>query len=77
MRTYDGVLSIAPRLPTEWGRLRFPLRYNDSRILIDLSHEMYRFSLMQGPETEITVCGEAYTVPQEGALELPACDHGR
>lgn len=73
MRTIDRTLSFEPRLPSEWGRLRFPVRYRESRILVDLSHEIYQFSLLQGPEEEITVCGAVYTVPKEGVLEVPGC----
>jgi alpha,alpha-trehalose phosphorylase len=70
MRTYDGILSFDPRLPAEWGRLRFPLRYQESRILADLSHESYRFTLLTGPPVEAVVCGQTHTIPDEGHLEV-------
>ncbi len=77
MRAYDGVLSFDPRIPSTWNRLRFPIRYRESRILIDLRHDSYSFSLLQGPEVEITVCGTSYLVPAEGSLEVPACRSDR
>ncbi len=58
MRDFDGKLSFDPRLPKAWGRLRFPLRFNGSRLLVDLTHEEFTFTVTEGEPLSIEVRGE-------------------
>jgi alpha,alpha-trehalose phosphorylase len=53
LRDHDGRLSFDPRLPTPWQALRFPLRFHDRRIEVDLSHERCRFTLAEGDPISI------------------------
>ena len=73
MRAYQGRLSFDPRVPASWGRLRFPLRFNDSRLTVDLSKERYRFTLVEGDPLELTVCGHHYQLTHEHPLEISGC----
>jgi len=74
MRDYEGKLSFDPRLPTRWGRLRFPIRFNETRIEVDLTHDELAFTIVDGPEVAITVLGDEYTLTPGTPLRVPAAD---
>jgi alpha,alpha-trehalose phosphorylase len=62
MRDYDGRLTFDPRLPSKWGRLRFPIRFHDTRIEVDLTHDEFKFRIIDGPAISITVLGDDHTL---------------
>ena len=72
MRDYDGNLSFDPKLPKEWDRLRFSLRYRDSRIEVEITHEGITITLLGGDPLQITVCGVEYGLTAEEPIESPA-----
>jgi len=43
VRDFDGALSIAPRLPTQWRSLAFSLRFGDRQLRIELTHDEERY----------------------------------
>ena len=61
MRDYDGNLSFDPRLPTRWGRLRFPLRFHERRLLVDITHDEFALTVLDGDPLSVTVRGKEYT----------------
>ncbi len=73
MRSYRGRLSFDPRLPKSWESLRFSVRYRQSRIAIDLDHEAYRFTLVDGPSTTLTVCNTEHTLTADTPLVVNSC----
>lgn len=73
MRTYQGRLTFDPRLPQEWKRLSFPIRFHDCRISVDLNHDRYYFSLEEGESATLTVCGEEYTLTAGNPLSVTSC----
>ena len=74
MRNYDGTLHFDPRLPREWKRLSFRLRYRDSRIRVDLMPQSYRYELIEGDPVTITVCGAQVELKSGQPIEIDACD---
>jgi alpha,alpha-trehalose phosphorylase len=68
MRDCNGKLEFDPRLPARWGRLKFPLRFHESRILVDLTHEAFTFTLIEGQPVEVTVRGTEYTITADEAV---------
>jgi alpha,alpha-trehalose phosphorylase len=72
MRSYAGKLTFDPRLPKDWNGLRFPLRWGESRIAVDISHERYRFELLEGPPVPISVMGKDATIDAGTPLEIKA-----
>jgi alpha,alpha-trehalose phosphorylase len=74
LRDHDGRLAFDPRLPLPWRALRFPLRYHDRRIEVDLSHERCVFTLAEGEPVSIWFRGQQLRlVPDEPyAIETPA-----
>jgi alpha,alpha-trehalose phosphorylase len=72
MRDYNGKLSFDPRLPSHWGRLRFPLRFHETHLVADISHETMTFTVVHGDPLEIRVRGKVYTVKLGDPLEVPA-----
>ncbi|MFW5688592.1 MAG: glycosyl hydrolase family 65 protein, partial [Spirochaetota bacterium] len=72
MRDYDGKLSFDPRLPSNWGRLRFPLRFHETHLVADIAHDKLTFTIVEGEQLEITVRGTEHTVIPGTPLEVPA-----
>ena len=73
LRDYNGELSFDPRLPRPWERLRFPLRFHDRRLLIDLTHDTFTFEMVSGEgELTIDVRGTSVTLREGEPVELPA-----
>ncbi|MFP4331228.1 MAG: glycoside hydrolase family 65 protein [Spirochaetaceae bacterium] len=73
MRDFDGKLSFDPRLPTDWKRLRFPLRFHDSHLEVDLTHEAYTFTVTEGEPLTITVCNSEVNLCAGQPVSLNAC----
>ncbi len=74
MRAYQGELSFDPRIPSAWGAIGFPLRFNDSYIYVDLTHDRYRFTLTEGHALDFKVCGTTYHLTEEKPLEIVGCN---
>jgi alpha,alpha-trehalose phosphorylase len=74
MRDFDGKLSFDPRLPTAWGRLRFPLRFHDSHVLVDLNHESFTFEVTDGEPLTISVRGQEYSLEPGKPVTVSAKD---
>jgi trehalose/maltose hydrolase-like predicted phosphorylase len=55
LRERDAVLTLAPRLPDGIARLRFRLRHNGMRLLVDADHERTRLSLHDGEDGRLGV----------------------
>ena len=73
LRDYNGELSFDPRLPRPWKRLRFPLRFHDRQLLIDLTHDSYTFEMLEGEgEVAIDVRGTEVVLRAGAPVELPA-----
>jgi alpha,alpha-trehalose phosphorylase len=70
LRDHDGRLSFDPRLPTPWQSLRFPLRFHDRRIEVDLSHERCRFSLAEGDPISIWFREQEIELTPDEAVEV-------
>lgn len=75
MRSYQGVLSFDPRLPKTWSGMHFPLRWGESRIHVDLTHDEYRFELLEGPPVECIVCGKETTIGEDVPLRITPCNN--
>jgi alpha,alpha-trehalose phosphorylase len=73
MRSYDGKLSFDPRLPRSWSGMHFPIRWGDSRVRVDLTHEEYRLELLEGPPVTCTVCGNEVTVIEGIPVKVLPC----
>ncbi|TVQ25729.1 MAG: glycoside hydrolase family 65 protein [Spirochaetaceae bacterium] len=72
MSDFGGKLSFTPRLPGGWKRLRFPLRFHESRLRVDFDHERYRFEVFDGEPLSITVCGTELHLEPGVPQEVPA-----
>ncbi len=75
MRSYQGTLSFDPRLPRTWSGMHFPIRWGDSRVKVDLTHEEYRFELLEGPPVECYVCGKLVTITEDAPLKIIPCSN--
>lgn len=73
LRNYDGNLHFDPRIPAGWKGLRFRLRYHDSRIAVDLTHDVYRYELLEGDEVAIFVCGTRVVVKPDQPVSIDGC----
>ncbi|WP_433324720.1 glycoside hydrolase family 65 protein [Spirillospora sp. CA-294931] len=70
MRTGNGRLAFAPRLPSSIGRLAFRLRYRGSRIKVTVRARSAKYELLDGPGLTLLHHGEEVTLADEPA-ELP------
>ena len=70
MRDHDHSLIFAPRLPAALTRLVFRLGFRGRRLLVEVTQQHARYSLLEGPAIEITHHGEAVTLEGEDPLEL-------
>ena len=63
MRDYEGMLTFDPRLPKDWPELRYRLAWRGTRMLVTLTAESMRVSVVdgEGPVT-FTVRGESFEV---------------
>ena len=53
MRTYDGNLSFAPILPSEWDGYSFNINYRGRLINLDLSKDDLTISLKKGSPIDL------------------------
>jgi len=62
MRDFEGELSFDPRLPRHWERLRFPLRFHETHLEVDITHQSVTLTHTGGQPLEVTVRGTRYTL---------------
>ena len=62
MRDHGGELSFAPRLPSALTRLTFRLRTKNASLLVEISPDRARYSVIDGQELKIRHHGRAVTV---------------
>jgi len=72
MRDYEGRLTFEPRLPSKWDYLRFPIRFHDTRVAVELTHEQLTFTIVDGSEIPLTVLGKEYRLMPGEPLRVPA-----
>jgi alpha,alpha-trehalose phosphorylase len=72
-----GELSFAPRLPKALARLAFRLVYRGRRLLVEVTQEGARYSLLAGPALELRHHGERATVEPEAPLLLAVPEPAR
>jgi alpha,alpha-trehalose phosphorylase len=58
MRDHGGVLRFDPRLPEDWGRLEFPLRFRERSLRVRLTPGVLELELEAGEALEVEVRGE-------------------
>ena len=62
VRDHGGRLSFDPRLPREWRRLEYSVRFRDRQIRVDLCHDEERYSLTEGEPVDVVIRGEPRVV---------------
>jgi alpha,alpha-trehalose phosphorylase len=75
LRDHGGRLSFAPRLPEHLPRLRFRLRWRDSRLLVTVTPSAATYEV-SGPPVEISHHGETLTVAAPVSRDIPPIDPG-
>jgi trehalose/maltose hydrolase-like predicted phosphorylase len=55
LRDDEGVLTLDPQLPDGITRLRFRLRWRDSRVTVDANHTDVTYTLRDGPGSDLTI----------------------
>ena len=77
MRDYDGRLSFDPRLPEEWPELSFRLIWHGTRILVRLTADAMRVSVIEGEgAVSFQVRGTTYRVSPAADVEVPLDGQG-
>ncbi len=87
MRDHDGELSFIPRLPEHLTRLAYRLAFRGRRLMVEVTQEQARYSLLEGPALDIVHHGqnvhlsrkvsEARDIPPAPAREAPQQPPGR
>jgi alpha,alpha-trehalose phosphorylase len=72
LRDFHGDLSFDPRLPRPWTRLRFPLRFHDRRLSVDLTHDHFTFEVIEGEPLTIDVRGTSVHLEPGEPVRVPA-----
>ena len=62
MSDFDGRLALNPRLPKQWGRLRFPLRFHETQLEVDITHDAVTITHRGGDPLPIIIRGTEYTL---------------
>jgi trehalose/maltose hydrolase-like predicted phosphorylase len=70
MRDHDGRLSFAPRVPAHLPRLRFCLRWRDSRLRVTVTPSTATYEV-NGPPVELSHHGVALTVSGSESHPIP------
>ncbi len=71
---HHGELGFDPRLPSSWRGMRFPLRFHDRQLYIELSHDHATLSCTEGDPLEVDVRGEVVTVAVDRPVRVPLRD---
>jgi alpha,alpha-trehalose phosphorylase len=67
MRDHDGILRFDPRLPDDWARLEFPLRFRERSLRVALTPGRIALSLVDGEALEVHVRGEPVLIVPGGS----------
>jgi alpha,alpha-trehalose phosphorylase len=70
MTDFDGKLGFDPRLPAEWKRLSFPLRFQDRAIRVDISPGRIRLEMAAGEKLSVTIRGTECVLGPEQPVEM-------
>jgi alpha,alpha-trehalose phosphorylase len=70
VRDFDGELTIDPRLPASWRRLRFPIRFQDRQLVVELAHDTECFELVEGEPLTVAIRGEEHRLAAGEPLVL-------
>jgi alpha,alpha-trehalose phosphorylase len=70
MSDFDGKLAFDPRLPASWGRLKFPIRFHNRQLLIDITHQEMIFENTEGEPLTITVRGQEIELKEGHPIRL-------
>lgn len=62
MRDHGGRISFRPRMPREWGALRFSLAIRGRRLRVEIGHDATTYTLTEGEELTIHHDGEEITL---------------
>ncbi|WP_343910909.1 glycoside hydrolase family 65 protein [Nocardioides aquiterrae] len=77
MRDYGGRLSFDPRLPVTWDRLTFRFCWRGTRVLVELTTDRIRFSVVAGDDpVPLTVRGLEHVVAPDAPVEVELVDQG-
>lgn len=76
MRDDDGKLSFDPRLPAEWTKLAFNLRWHGSRLVVRVRTNEFSVEVVEGDAVDFSVRGTSYTVEAGSELVVPLRDQG-
>ncbi len=78
MSDRNGRLAFEPRLPKGWPSLRFKVAWRGSRLLVELSQEEIRFTIVEDgePGVRVRVCGARHTVTRDEPLSVALDDQG-
>jgi alpha,alpha-trehalose phosphorylase len=68
---HDAQLRFDPRLPSSWRGMRFPLRFHDRQLFVDLTHDRAVLSLSEGAPLELEVRGQVITVAVDEPVTVP------
>jgi len=68
VRMKDGILSVNPRLPGEWGRLRFNLFWNGTKLEVNITHTEVERSSESSRDfvIPVVICGEIHELAGNG-----------
>jgi trehalose/maltose hydrolase-like predicted phosphorylase len=67
LRDDEGILSLDPQLPDGISRLRFRLRWQGFRVIVDVNHKDVTYTLRDGPGGDLTMrhAGEELTLKSD------------
>jgi alpha,alpha-trehalose phosphorylase len=67
----DGSLLFAPRLPSGWRHVAFPLRVGDRRLRVEITPEETRYQLTGSGSLTVVHHGQVLVLTQAGAARVP------
>jgi len=76
MRDYEGVVTFDPRLPDSWQGLSFPLTLRGVRVMVELTIEQIRFTVVDGGSAELWVRGQHVLVELGNPVTVQLDDQG-
>ncbi len=68
---HHGKLSFDPRLPSAWRGMRFPLRFQDRQVHVELTHDAATLQLSEGEDLTVDVRGEDVVVTTGEPVRVP------
>ncbi|MBV9229775.1 MAG: glycoside hydrolase family 65 protein, partial [Chloroflexi bacterium] len=71
MRTYDGSITFAPRLPEGITRLVFRLMFRDRRLCVEVTAKEAKYRLLDGAPLKARHHGEEITLSVDEAITRP------